>query len=84
MGANAATKCYKVVENLQRILAIELFNASQALDFRRPLKSSVLIEKIMLDYRKKVDFVSFDKIMFTEIEKSVQFLKNTFSISEVN
>ncbi len=84
MGANAATKCYKVVENLQRILAIELFNASQALDFRRPLKSSVLIEKIMLDYRKQVDFVSFDKIMFTEIEKSVQFLKNTFSISEVN
>jgi histidine ammonia-lyase len=77
MGANAATKCYKVVENLQRILAIELLNASQALEFRRPLKSSSIIEKLIADYRKTVPFVDADKIMYTEIEKSVQFLKQT-------
>ena len=75
MGANAATKCYKVVENLQRILAIELFNASQALEFRRPIKSSPIIEKLISDYRKHVPFIDSDKIMYTEIEKSVQFLK---------
>ncbi len=81
MGANAATKCYKVVENLTRILAIELFNASQALEFRRPSKSSPIIEKIISDYRKHVPFIDADKIMYTQIEKSVQFLKaNNFSI----
>ncbi len=76
MGANAATKCFKVVENLQRILAIELMNASQALEFRRPLKSSLFIEKVISAYRKHVPFIDSDKIMYTEIEKSVQFLKD--------
>ena len=75
MGANAATKCYKVVENLNRILAIELFNGAQALEFRKPLKSSSTIQKIVADYRRLVPFVEEDKIMYTEIEKSVQFLK---------
>jgi histidine ammonia-lyase len=77
MGANAATKCYKVVENLQRILAIELLNASQALEFRRPGKSSLQLEKIIASYRQQVPFVDEDKILFTEIEKTVQFLKQT-------
>jgi histidine ammonia-lyase len=81
MGANAATKCYKVVENVQRIIAIELFNASQALEFRRPAASSPFIEKFVADYRNEVPFVNADKIMYTEIEKSVDFIKQrTFSI----
>ncbi|MDQ3046105.1 MAG: histidine ammonia-lyase [Bacteroidota bacterium] len=75
MGANAATKCYRVVENLERILAIELLNASQALEFRKPLKSSAIIEKMISDYRKRVSFVDADKILYTEIEASIQFLK---------
>jgi histidine ammonia-lyase len=77
MGANAATKCYKVVENLQRILAIELLNASQALEFRRPGKSSLQLENVIANYRQQVPFVDEDKILFTEIEKTVQFLKQT-------
>jgi len=81
MGSNAATKCFKVVENVQRILAIELFNASQALEFRRPLKSSPILEKAVNDYRSVVPLVNEDRIMFTEIEKSVLFLKQyNFSI----
>lgn len=75
MGANAATKCYKVVENVQRILAIELFNASQALEFRKPEKSSPFIEKLIDIYRAEVPFVDIDKIMYTEIENSVSFVK---------
>ncbi|MFP3861200.1 MAG: histidine ammonia-lyase, partial [Bacteroidales bacterium] len=47
MGANAATKVYRVVNNLEKILAIELFTAAQALEFRRPLKSSEILEKIV-------------------------------------
>jgi histidine ammonia-lyase len=75
MGANAATKCYKVVENVQRIIAIELFNASQALEFRRPAQSSPFLEKIVADFREDVPFVEIDKIMYTEIEKAVDFIR---------
>ncbi len=76
MGANAATKCYKVVENLQRILAIELLNATQAMEFRRPAKSSPAIEKTISDYRKVIPFMDVDKILYTQIESSIEFLKN--------
>ena len=74
MGANAATKALKVVENLERILAIELFNAAQAMDFRRPKRSSQIIENFLAKYRNKVSFILEDKIMHDEIEKTITFL----------
>jgi histidine ammonia-lyase len=58
------------------VLAIELLNAAQALEFRRPLKSSKTIEKFVAEYRKVVEFVNVDKVMYTEIAKSVDFVKN--------
>ena len=64
MGANAATKCYRVVNNLETVLAIELFNAAQALEFRRPLKSSPVIEDFVAEYRKVVPFVKDDQVMY--------------------
>ncbi|MFP4449256.1 MAG: histidine ammonia-lyase [Bacteroidales bacterium] len=75
MGANAATKVYRVVNNLEKILAIELFTAAQALEFRRPLKSSEILEKIVEGLRKEVKFVDNDKILYKEIEKAVNFLR---------
>jgi histidine ammonia-lyase len=75
MGANAATKAWRVVENLERILAIELFNAAQALDFRRPLKTSDFLEDFIKKYREKVSFVKDDKIMHDEIMKSIRFVR---------
>lgn len=75
MGANAATKGWRVVNNLEKILAIELFNAAQALDFRRPKKSSDFIENFVEQYRKRVSFIEEDKVMHDEIEKSIQFIK---------
>ena len=75
MGANAAIKLYKVALNNERVLAIELFNAAQALDFRRPLKSSPAIEAIHAAYRKAVPFISEDEVMYPHIETSVQFLR---------
>ncbi|HRD41066.1 MAG TPA: aromatic amino acid ammonia-lyase, partial [Bacteroidia bacterium] len=75
MGANAATKCFKVIENTQRVLAIELMNASQALEFRRPLKSSAFIEQLISEYRKEVKFVENDKIMYKELDASLNFIK---------
>ncbi len=76
MGANAATKAYKVTENTLRVLAIELFNAAQALEFRRPAKSSPVIEDFVAAYREEVDFVEQDKVMHDEIQKSIEFLQS--------
>ena len=75
MGANAATKCYRVVNNVETILAIELFNAAQALEFRRPLKSSPIIEEMVAAYRKVVPFVETDQVMYTHINNTIIFLK---------
>ena len=74
MGANAATKLYKVVDNVYTILAIELMTAAQGLEFRRPLKSSTMVEEFISAYRKKVPFIKKDKVLYTEIQKSREFL----------
>lgn len=76
MGANAATKTLKIVENLERILAIELFNAAQALEFRRPMKSSDFLENFVSAYRKVVSTVEEDRILHYDIKNSIQFLSN--------
>jgi histidine ammonia-lyase len=79
MGANAATKALRIMDNLERILAIELMNASQAIEFRRPLKSSDFIELFLISYREEVPFVKEDRILHYDIQKSVAFL-NSFII----
>lgn len=75
MGANAATSAWKVMENLERILAIELYNAAQALEFRRPARTSPYLEKFLEGFRKKVSFVEDDKVMYSEIQESVNYLR---------
>jgi histidine ammonia-lyase len=75
MGANAAVKAYRVMENLERILAIELYNAAQALEFRRPSRSSSFLEQFVSAYRKVVQFIDDDQVMFTDINRSVDFLR---------
>lgn len=75
MGANAATKCLRVVKNLQTILGIELLNATQAIEFRRPLKSSSKNEKIITAYRQQISFVTEDRLLHDDIAKSVEFIK---------
>jgi histidine ammonia-lyase len=79
MGANAATKCLRIMDNLERILAIELMNASQAIEYRKPLKSSDFIEMFLKSYREEVPLVKEDRILHYDIEKSIAFL-NTFLI----
>jgi histidine ammonia-lyase len=76
MGANGATKLLRVAENLEKIIAIELFTAVQALEFRRPLKSSVFIEEVVKSFREAVPFIKDDKVMYSEIAKSIDFVRN--------
>jgi histidine ammonia-lyase len=75
MGANAAVKALKVVNNLESILAIELCNAAQALEFRRPLQSSPAIEKLHAEYRKAVAFVEEDRLMYPNLHSSIEFIR---------
>lgn len=75
MGSNAATKLYRVVNNVERVLAIELMNAAQALEFRRPLHTSPALEAMVEDYRRTVPFVDVDTVMYPLIDASVKFLQ---------
>jgi histidine ammonia-lyase len=74
MGSNAATKLYEVVKNVEMILAIELLNATQAFEFRRPKKSSIIIEQLVDAYRKTVPFIEKDRIIHEDMMKSIAFM----------
>ena len=78
MGSNSATKLVRVVENCETVLAIELFNAAQALDFRHKetgLKSSPEIERIFDGFRQVVPFIDNDLYMHPLIMKSIDFIR---------
>ena len=75
MGANAATRLLRMIDNLHRILAIELMNATQALEFRKPAKTSPKLQGVVDAYRKEVPAFNEDRVMYTEIERSVKFLQ---------
>jgi len=77
MGANAAIKSYKVVNNLYSILAIELITATQALEFRRPAKTSTYLEKLIDNFRTVVSFIKNDRILHFDIKKAEEFIKKT-------
>jgi histidine ammonia-lyase len=76
MGANGATRLLRVAENIERVLAIELFTAAQAIEFRRPARSSKVIEDLLSSYRESVKFITNDKVMYGEIAKSVDFIRS--------
>jgi len=74
MGANAATKCYRIIQNLKTVLAIELITAAQAMHYRRPAKSSAMLEAILAKFAKQVPFIAEDRIMQEVIQKGVTFI----------
>jgi histidine ammonia-lyase len=75
MGANAATKLYRIVNNLYSILAIELITAAQALEFRRPLKTSPILEEFVDTFRATVPFIETDRLLHDDMVKAEKFLK---------
>lgn len=81
MGANAATKCKRLIDNVEKVLAIELLTAAQALEFRRPLQSSPFIEKIITAFRKEVSFNTADRILHDDMVKAVAFLQEYNTIN---
>ena len=81
MGANAATKALRVIDNIETVLAIELLNASQAIEFRRPKKTSPLLESLLESFRKTAPFVEEDRVLANDIHASVAFIQS-FTIDE--
>ena len=80
MGANAATKLARVVENCYSILGIELLNAVQAIEFRRPLVSSPILEQLIIDFRKHIERLEDDKALFTDMQLAKNFVTNIMSL----
>jgi histidine ammonia-lyase len=76
MGANAATKLLRILDNLYTILSIELMTAVQALEFRRPMKSSDTIENFVAVYRKDIPFIEKDEVLFPLIRQTDEFLRS--------
>lgn len=75
MGGNSATRLQNVVDNTEQVLAIELFNAAQALEFRRPLRTSPELEAWIAEYRRIVPFIDNDTVMSPLIAATVEFLR---------
>jgi histidine ammonia-lyase len=74
MGANAATKCYRVIQNVEKLLAIELLSAAQALDFRRPQKSGKAVDKIVQEFRALVSFNEQDRVLHDDMKTAIDFV----------
>jgi histidine ammonia-lyase len=74
MGANGATKCLRVIKNVEKVLAIELLSAAQALDFRRPKKSSTQVEALMKGFRERVSFNEVDRLLHDDMEQSISYM----------
>ncbi len=79
MGANAATKCFRVINNVEKVLAIELLTAVQAMEYRRPLKSSPVLEEVITAFREKVSFNVADRFLHDDMMNAVKFIR-TFSL----
>lgn len=84
MGANAATQCYRLIQNVEKVLAIELMTAAQAMEFRRPAHTSPALERLMQAYRQVVTFNEADRILYPDMQASVAFLQNNDSSTFLN
>ncbi len=76
MGANAATKCLRVVDNVEKVLAIELLSAVQAMEYRKPMKSSPVLEEVMAAFRECVSFNNADRFLHDDMMKAVEFMRS--------
>ena len=75
MGANAATKAYRVVNNVYSILAIELLTAAQAIAFRKPLKTSPVLDTFVNTFRESVSFIEEDRVLHNDMKKAEVFIR---------
>ncbi len=75
MGSIGGRKALQVIENVEKILAIELLTAAQAFEFRKPMKSGIFLEEIHKAIREKVAFAAKDRVFADDIEKGIEMIK---------
>lgn len=76
MGSISGRKALQVLENVEKILAIELLTAAQAFEYRKPMKSGLLLDEVHKEIRKKVAFADKDRVFSDDIEKGIQMIRN--------
>jgi histidine ammonia-lyase len=81
MGANAATKCKRVVDNLEKILAIELLTAVQALEFRRPATTSPQLEAVITAFRNEIPFNEIDRVLHNDLKLAIEFISKDCTLA---
>lgn len=84
MGSIAGRKALRVLGNLEKILAIELLTATQAFEYRKPLKSGILLEEVHKEVRKKVAFAKKDRVFADDIEQGIKLVRNQTIIQRIN
>jgi len=75
MGANAATKLLRIIDNLYEIFGIEMMNAAQGLDLRRPARTSPLLEAVLADFRREVPLIEDDIVMYRAMQNAAAFVR---------
>ncbi len=83
MGSIAGRKALRVLGNLEKILAIELLTATQAFEYRKPLKSGILLEEVHKEVRKKVAFAKKDRVFADDIEQGIELVRNQTIIKRI-
>jgi len=76
MGSVSARKTNMIIDNLEKILAVELTCAAQAFDFRKPLKSSIILESCHQLIREHIDHAESDRIFSKDIETALELIKS--------
>lgn len=84
MGSIAGRKALRVLGNLEKILAIELLTATQAFEYRKPLKSGILLEEVHKEVRKKVAFAKKDRVFADDIEQGIKLVRNQTILQRIN
>jgi histidine ammonia-lyase len=84
MGSIGGRKALQVIENVEKILAIELLTAAQAFQFRKPMKSGILLEEVHKEVRKKVSFAEKDRVFSDDIEVGIAMIKDRTIIKVVD
>jgi len=83
MGSISGRKALQVIENVEKILAIELLTAAQAFEFRKPMKSGIFLDEIHKEVRKKVSFAKKDRVFAKDIEKGIEMIKEKIILKTI-
>lgn len=84
MGSISGRRVNQVLTNIEKIFAIELMCAAQAFDFRRPKKSSALLETCYSIVREKIAFAEVDRVFGDDIEIARQIIASNVLVKAVN